>query len=74
MRNLGGGKWVAGSLVELTKVETQVEVEVIISMLSSYAIYAYSPGTRRPYSIMVVDADLEDAKALITDDASLSID
>ncbi len=54
--------------MELTQVETSVEAEVIISMLSAYAIYAYTPGMKgrnEPFFILVVDADLEDAKALL---------
>jgi hypothetical protein len=56
-------------LVTLTQVETRVEAEVIISMLKAYGIYAHSPALKArldPYSINVVDSDLEDARALLT--------
>jgi hypothetical protein len=55
-------------LVKLTGVETQVEAEVIISMLSAYGIYAMLAWTGRgePLTINVVDADLEDARTLLS--------
>jgi hypothetical protein len=61
-------KTTSGRLVTLTSVDTGVEAEVIMSMLSAYGIYTYlqSPGRNEPYYINVVDADLEDAKALLS--------
>lgn len=57
-----------GELVTLTQVWTRPEVEVIIAMLGAYGIHAFSPEMKLrndPFSIHVVDTDLEDARALL---------
>ncbi|MBB3975411.1 hypothetical protein GGQ64_000587 [Rhizobium azooxidifex] len=59
----------SGKLVTLVGVETIVEAEVTMSMLRAYGIYTnlQSNGRGEPYSISVVDADFETARALLSD-------